>query len=300
MHVGLIDIDSHNWPNLALMKLSTYHKELGDTVELLKPSDVLTYSLFNHYDKLYAACIFEENRKVAVTLQSVGIEVGGSGISFDKKLPLYIEKMYPDYDLYGIKDTAYGFLTRGCPRNCRFCIVSAKEGHTSKSVAQLDQFWRGQKNIKLLDPNLLACPERDFLLRQLCMSDAWIDFTQGLDVRYINADIARKLNELNIDKLHFAWDNCDVSTYECLKQAKNWLRFDERKMGVYVLTNFNTTHDQDLDRVYKLRELGYTPYVMIYDKPKAQKQTRYLQRWVNNKKIFRTIDNFEDYDPRKG
>lgn len=92
------------------------------------------------------------------------------------------ESMYPDYDLYGISDTAYGFLTRGCPRQCPFCIVSKKEGKTSYKVADLSDFWNGQRYIKLLDPNLLASSECENLLQQFIESRAWVDISQGLDV----------------------------------------------------------------------------------------------------------------------
>lgn len=99
-----------------------------------------------------------------------------------------MEHIYPDYSLYPslTKDTAYGFLTRGCPRGCHFCIVSGKEGRASRKVADLSEWWRGQKNIKLLDPNLLACREHMDLLGQLADSEAWVDFTQGLDCRWRN------------------------------------------------------------------------------------------------------------------
>lgn len=301
MHVGLIDVDGHNWPNLVLMKLSAAHKSRGDTVELLKPSDVLTYSLFNEYDKLYAACVFKENKPTADKLNNIGVDVGGTGFGFNRALKPEAEFTMPDYSLYGIADTAYGFMTRGCPRACPFCIVSTKEGRVSIKTADLGQFWSGQKNIKLLDPNILACNDSISLLAQLADSEANIDFTQGLDIRLMTRSKQQLINLCKIQSIHFAWDDpCCEETYQNLKRFRSGFPFDERKLSVYVLTNFNTTHAQDLDRVYKLRELCYTPYVMIYNKQNAPRHTRHLQRWVNNKRIFRTIDKFEDFDPRKG
>lgn len=303
-NIGIIDIDSHsNFPNLALMKLSAWHKEQGDKVFLLTPDDILSgSSLFIQYDKLYAACIFDWNRQTAVKLANLGVEVGGSGYSFEKTLPGNIEKIYPDYDLYGIKDTAYGYLTRGCPRRCRFCIVGIKEGIQSKQVANLDYFWKDQANIKLLDPNFLACPNHDYLIRQLVMSDAWVDFTQGLDIRFVDRYTAEKLNMLKLKSLHFAWDNVDDEAAENqLERYSGYFKIYKGHLpSVYVLTNFNSTLEQDLYRIYKLRDMKYDPYVMIYDKPNAPQQIRYLQRWVNNKKIFRVIDKFEDYDHKVG
>ncbi|WP_196592437.1 radical SAM protein [Pectinatus frisingensis] len=303
-NIGLIDIDSHSgFPNLALMKLSAWHKSQGDKVFLLTPDDILLgNSLFTSWDKLYAACIFDWNRPTAVKLAAMGVEVGGSGYSFEKLLPGDIEEMYPDYELYGIKDTAYGYLTRGCPRRCRFCIVGMKEGTQSKQVASLDQFWNGQPNIKLLDPNLLACGSRDYLLRQLMISKAWIDFTQGLDIRFVDRYTAEKINMLKLKNLHFAWDNADDEAVENqLKRYSGYFKIYKGHLPVvYVLTNFDSTIKQDLYRVYTLRDMGYDPYIMIYDKANAPQQVRYLQRWVNNKKIFRIIDRFEDYDHKVG
>ena len=105
---------------------------------------------------------------------------GGTGYDMNITLPKEVEHYYPDYELYGITDTAYGYLTRGCPRHCPFCIVADKEGVQSVKVADLKEFWNGQKKIKLLDPNILACKDWKSLLTQLIDSRAEVDFTQGL------------------------------------------------------------------------------------------------------------------------
>ena len=95
--------------------------------------------------------------------------------------------------------------------------------------------------------------------------------------------------------VHFAWDNYEFNTYEKLKRFRSYFEKDGRNLRVYVLTNFNTTHEQDIERIYKLKELDYDPFVMIYDKPKAPQITKRLQRWCNNKFIFRTVEKFENY-----
>lgn len=303
MHIGLIDIDSHNFPNLCLMKLSAHFKTQGHTTILLKPDDLLKGEpLFNKPDKYYGAVVFQENKDVAMSLLKMGVTVGGTGIMMGSELPLEIETIYPDYDLYGIKDTAYGFLTRGCPRHCPFCIVGDKEGLKSKKVADLSQFWNGQRHIKLLDPNLLACEQHEDLLKQLADSGAWIDFTQGLDVRLLTQKNIELINQLKVKMIHFAWDSPkDETTKTALTNFKKYSRLtDRRKLCVYVLCNYWSTPKEDLYRVYWLRENGYDPYVMIYDKRHAPKETRYLQRWVNNKIIFRKIDKFENYDHKVG
>ena len=165
MRVGLVDVDGTKFPNLVLMKLAAWHKNHGDEVDLLAPNDVLIGgNLFGDYDKIYAACVFTENSEIAQRLAYIGAEIGGTGTNNTCTLPHEIEHIYPDYALYGSTTTAYGFLTRGCPRACPFCIVAGKEGRTSRKVADLSEFWNGERYIKLLDPNLLAAPEHMKLL----------------------------------------------------------------------------------------------------------------------------------------
>lgn len=300
MNVALIDVDSHNFPNLCLMKISAWHKLQGDMVELVKPADILNgQNLFRQYDVMYAACVFDWNRETAERLAAVGAIVGGSGTGNKERLEYKVEHIMPDYSLYGITDTAYGFLTRGCPRRCPFCIVAGKEGAESRKVADLSEWWDGQKNIKLLDPNLLAYVGHMNLLEQLADSGAWVDITQGFDARLLTAANVDEINRMKIKYIHFAWDN---PRDESIK--KNLLFFAERnglrnrQRLVYVLTNYWSTHEEDLERVYWLRENGYDPYVMIYDKAKAPRETRLLQRWVNNKMVFWSTERFEDFDEK--
>lgn len=290
--VGLIDADSHNFPNLALMKISSYHKSKGDTVDWC--------NRLEYYDIVYKSKVFDFNPDDATVIQADEVIQGGTGYDLKNKLSPEIENISPDYTLYTQYREAYGFLTRGCPKGCKFCIVGEKEGLKSVQVADLGQFWNGQKEIKLLDPNLLACADWKVLLQQLIDSKAWIDFTQGLDIRLMTDEKANILNEVKAKMIHFAWDNYEFKTYEQLKRFRPHFEYDFRRLRVYVLTNFNTTHEQDLERVYKLRELDYDPYVMIYDKYNAPQRTRYLQRWVNNKIIFRSTERFEEYDPKLG
>lgn len=302
MRVGLIDVDGHNFPNLPLMKISAYHKSKGDSVEWYEP-------LFSgHMDKVYMSKVFTFTPDYPYCINADEIIKGGTGYSYPdggEELPEEIEHIYPDYQLYkdAFPDTAYGFLTRGCPRGCDFCIVGKKEGRCARKVADLSEFWNGQKNIVLLDANMFACKEWKELSVQLIESGAWVDFSQGCDIRLMTDEKAEYIKRMKIKQVHFAWDRYEdkekiVPQFKRFKEITQW---DYRKLGVYVLCNFNTTFEQDLDRVYTLRELGYNPYVMLYEKDKlpAGHRLKLLQRWVNNRIIFRSCKRFEEYDGRK-
>jgi hypothetical protein len=289
MKIGLIDVDGHNFPNLALMKISAYHKNLGDHVEFV--------SLFRQYDIVYKSKVFTFTPDFNYIPHTEKLIKGGTGYNLESRLPDEIENQYPDYDLYKIKNVAYGYLTRGCPRKCDFCIVADKEGAKSYKVADLNSFWNGQKEIKLLDPNLLACKNHTDLLNQLIESNAYVDFTQGLDARLLNPHIIKKINKLKIKMIHFAWDNerdsdLILRKLELFNQS-NTLNY--RKKRVYILTNFNTNFEFDLYRVETLKKIGYDPYVMIYEKETAPKNIRRLQRYVNSKYIFNSCKSFSEY-----
>lgn len=292
MNIGLIDVDSHNFPNLCLMKISAYHKAQGNVVEWCDK--------LKHYDIVYVSKVFDDTYSSMdnTPIKADVITHGGTGFGVDNKLPSQIEHISPDYSIYPQHKEAYGFLTRGCPRKCGFCIVSKKEGLISHKVADLSEFWHGQKEIKLLDPNILACNEHEKLLYQLTKSKAFVDFTQGIDARCITENNAKLLSQIKTKMIHFAFDdireeNIIMRGLEMFKRISN---VREQQTGIYILTNYNSSHDEDLYRIKRVRELGYLPYVMIYDKPNAAQRTRHLQRWCNNRIIYRASgENFSNY-----
>ena len=190
-------------------------------------------------------------------------------------------------------------MSRGCPRGCDFCHVEAKEGRKAYKVDDLSGFWNGQKNIVLLDPSPIACKEWKNILQQLIDSESWVDFSQGVDIRLMTEEKAEMIKKIKTKNIHFAWDRYEdrdkiIPKFKMFKDISGW---DKRKLTVYVLTNFNTTIEQDLERIYTLRELGYWPYVMIYDKKntKPKDTVRKIQRWVNMRAIFENVPRFEDY-----
>lgn len=308
--IGLIDVDgTGRFPNIALMKISAWHKRNGDAVEWYDPM------FAGHFDTVYLSKVFSFTPDYEFPIDADEIIKGGSGYCislengkeiFDESkntnLPYEIEHIYPDYSIYPelTQDTAFGFLTRGCPRGCDFCIVGKKEGRCSVKVADLSEFWNGQRKIVLCDPNILACKDWRDLLQQLIDSRAEIDFNQGLDIRLMTEEKARLLNQIKIKEIHFAWDRYQDKE-KILPKLKLFASITKNspaahKAIVYTIVNFDTTIEQDLERIYTLRDLGYWPYVMIYDKEHCQRVYKNMQRWVNNRFIFAKCKRFEDYE----
>ena len=306
--IGLIDVDGHNFPNLALMRISAYHKSKGDQVEWW-------WSDFVHYDVVYMSKVFSDaySPDVPEPLNADKVIKGGTGYQIhlvngkeeydketDTKLPIEVERMFPDYSIYPQYDFAVSMTSRGCPRGCSFCHVAAKEGRCAVKVADVSDFWNGQKEIRILDPNITACWEKRDLFKQYKETGAILDFTQGLDIRLLNDDDIADINEMRLRTLHFAWDNPKDDLEGKFRNFANSFRRKSNIGMVYCLTNFNSTMEENLYRIYTLRDMGYDPYVMVYDKPHAPKEIKMLQRWCNNKIIFKSVKKFEDYNGRLG
>lgn len=314
MDVALVDVDNVNrlndcFPNLALMKLSAYHKRRGDRVQWFEPLEM------RHFDRAYLSKVFSFTPDFDYFIDADEIIKGGTGYAieikdgrecFDKakhgNLPEEIEHIFPDYSLYWITDTAYGFMSRGCPRGCGFCHVKDKEGLKSYKVANLSEFWNGQKYIELMDPNTLACSEWRDILGQLADSGATVNFNQGVDIRLMTEAKAEAIKAVKTKRIHFAFDRYEDGPIikPRLEQFSKVSGFDHHKVSVYVLCNFNTTIEQDLERIMFIRSIDFQPYVMLYDKANIKRGSELLklQRWVNSPAIFWTCPTFEEYKRR--
>jgi DNA (cytosine-5)-methyltransferase 1 len=312
MKIGLWS-DAVNFPSLPLMKLSAYHKERGDSVKLID-------NFFEKFDLAYCSKTFnlptvKKIPELPCRPNADKVIYGGTGYAIevengrevyrsgnDPPLPKEIEHIYPDYSLYPdlTKGTAFGFITRGCPNNCGFCVVTGKEGARSVRVAELSEFHRGQGIIKLMDANLLACREREPVINALIASKARIDFTQGLDARFVDGDTAKLLCRTKIEMVHFAFDlmRNEAAILRGLAAFRKYYTGSDRNRKVYILTNYNTDHAEDWYRVQKVIELGYHPDVRIYQKGTHDTFLTDLARWANNPLLFRSC-SFPDYVPRK-
>lgn len=308
MKIGLIDLEKNGFPNIALMKISAWHKKHGDCVEWYEP----LWS--GHMDRVYISKVFSFTPDYEYFIDADEIIKGGSGYCistvdgkeiFDKtsgtELPEEIEHIYPDYTIYGITDTAYGFMSRGCPRQCDFCHVKEKEGTVSRKVADLEEFWNGQKYIELMDPNTLACCEWENILDQLIDSKAYVDFNQGVDARLLTPGKIEKIKQIKMKNIHFAWDRYKdkdivLPKLKIFKEMTGWNR---DKVTVYVLCGYDSTMEENLERIEEIRKLNFQPYVMLYDKQHIKRgdELRKLQRWVNAKQAFWKC-SFEEYQRR--
>lgn len=286
MNVGLIDIDGFKFPNLALMKLSAYHKSIGDRVEWVG---------IGNYDKTYISKVFTYTKSDIGYLSSLGDVVkGGTGLNNDTLLD-EVEHIMPDYSIYKT-NKAYGFLTRGCPNKCSWCVVPKKEGDI-KPNADITEFWGGQKEVVLLDNNVLASDYGIKQIEKINKLKIKIDFNQGLDARRIDKQIAKLLSKVKWTRqLRLA---CDTkSQIPHIKKALKHLNsygLKNYKVFVYVLVK---DIPDALERVEFLRSVGCDPFAQPYrdfiTNKEPKKELKKFARWVNHKAIFKSV-KWEDY-----
>jgi len=301
MNVLLIQVDGTK-PNLALMKISAFHKKKHDKVFLETPE--LFWAGLNP-EKVYISCIFSQNRGKAEGIAKMfncDVEVGGSGIDLPKTLSDQIEHMMPDYNLYGIKYSV-GFTSRGCHRSCPWCIVPQKEGMI-REHAPIDEFYVPRwKKLILYDNNFLASLRWAEKLHELIARKIKVSFNQGLDIRLVDQEVAKLLHKVHYyadnfkkRRLYFSFDLPEIEPkviqgIERLKKAD----IKPHHLMFYVLVGYNTTFEQDYHRFELLDKLGVKPFIMVYNNRKDKPILRHFARWVN--KRYYKVCKFEDYKP---
>jgi len=247
-------------PNLALMKLSAFHKARGDEVFLNFP--------LQSPDITYASCVFTWNAKRGATVPN-GAILGGSGIDLKAELLPEVEHIMPDYSLYPNaaplwKDSSIGFTSRGCIRKCPWCIVPEKEGQI-RPWSRIYEFWdRRHRKIVLLDNNLLAAPNWRQTMEDLLAEGLEVDFNQGLDIRLVNEENVGYLKMVKTEKLRFAFD--DIAYERVVRKGINRLLaagMARSHLSFYVLVGFNGD-ETAIERMKILQSYGVDVYPMIY------------------------------------
>lgn len=288
MNVALFDVDS-KIPNLALMKLSRWHRAQGDEVSWYVPL------LRETYDHIYASTIFDFSDKSSLDPHTM--EIGGTGWPDAKgvDLPSEVECTQPDYSLYGYPHNM-GFTMRGCRLRCSFCVVPQKEGRPSPHNT-IDEIWiqRESDFVVLLDNDFFGNPLWAERIAEIRNFNLRVNFSQGLNIRNLKPEQATALASVRFRnpsgdyaQVHFAWDDPrhEKLIHKGIRVVtdagiKPW------QMAFYVLIGYHSTRAEDLHRVAVLREYGCDPYVMPYTK--TDPYQRSFARWVNHKAIFASV-----------
>ena len=291
MKIGLYDLDS-KIPNLALMRISAWHKAQGHETELYLPI------LHETYDKVYCSSIFDFSDKSYIQEDMI---LGGTGIDLTTVLPPEIDQINPDYDLYGYEHNI-GFAMRGCRFKCGFCVVPRKEGkaHSKSTISNLITNKSKSNFLMLLDNDFFGNPNWKDCIDEIKDMNLRVNFNQGLNIRILSEKQAQALASVhftnmsgNHKQVTFAWDQ--------IEDEKTIMRGFKRcveagikpyQMQFYVLIGYNSTEEQDLHRVMTIKSLGADPYVMPFNK-KNKRQMRFT-RWCNHRAIFNTVE-WKDY-----
>jgi hypothetical protein len=293
MKIGLLDIDGHNFPNLALMKISAYHKSQGDEVEWVNH--------FESYDKVYKSKVFTFTSDDGYYINANDIIKGGTGYDYTTILPKEIDSMYPDYSLYPQYKSAYGFLTRGCPNKCSWCVVPQKEGKI-KPESDIEDILQGRESAILMDNNVLASEWGIKQIEKIVKLGIKVDFNQGLDARLIDRPMAELLSKVRwLIYLRMA---CDTSAMmNPVKKATELLREYGCKPKEYFVYTLVRDLRESYDRVIFCKKLGLKVFIQPFRNfttnqiiPQWQKD---MAHWANKKSVFNSCD-FKDFEPRKG
>jgi hypothetical protein len=286
MKIGLIDVDGHNFPNLALMKISSYYKSNGDNVEW--------YQGINHYDRVYMSKVFTFTPDYSFVLQADEVVKGGTGYKMNNDL--FCESVNPDYSLYPVNDdwydgkTSYGFLTRGCIRKCPWCIVPQKEGDIRQNK-DIEELLQGNKKAILLDNNILACEYGLGQIEKIIKLKCKVDFNQGLDARLVKSEVAKMLSKVKwIRYIRFACDTMQaVDPLIRAIEKLNKVGVKNYRFFIYVLVE---DVDEANERCEILKKLGVKvfaqPYIDFNNNIMPTEEQKHFARYVNHTATFKT------------
>lgn len=289
MRIGLIAVDGRNsFPNLALMRLSNWHKQRGDTVEW--------WTGFTHYDRVYMSKVFTFTPDFDTVINAEEIITGGTGYKDFGSLPPEVEACPPDYTLYPNWKPAVGFLTRGCCRCCDFCIVPRKEGAVHPAATWKEIKRPDSREMVLLDNNVLASDYGLEQIDRMGREQVWVDFNQGLDARLITPEIAGMLARLHwIRLIRLACDTSEM--LPVIRQATSYLKeagVSQSRFWAYALVR---DVEEAHRRVMALREMGVEPFAQPYrdyDGGEPTEEQKAFARWVNRKSLFKSC-TWESY-----
>lgn len=292
MKIGLVDVDGHHFPNIALMKIASWHRMKGDVVEWA--------FAFSEYDRIYKSKVFTFTSDDNTAYRCSDIRKGGTGYDIKSRLPTEIDQHKGlAYDLYPYCRFSVQFYSRGCIRHCPFCLVYDKEGEIYP-VEPMQ--WNPRAEwIEVLDNNFFANPEWRKAVQDLKAQRMPVKL-HGVDIRIMDEEQAKALNSLRIKSyIHIAWDLPQIDLTEQLNTITKYIRAS--KLVCYVLIGYNSTKEQDLYRLRTLKRIGIMPFVMPYrdykNKAPISQYEKDLARWANRTWIFKSID-FLEYEPRKG
>jgi radical SAM superfamily enzyme YgiQ (UPF0313 family) len=299
-NIGLIDVDGHNFPNLCLMKISHYHKRIGDSVNW--------YSPFEHYDMVYMSKVFTFTEDYQYLISNANKVIkGGSG--YNHNMDLFCENEQLDLELYKgasfyTPNTSYGFLTRGCPNKCAWCIVPKKEG-TYYIANDIEYISQGCKNVVLMDNNILG--NKEFAKEQLnkiIKLGIRVDFNQGLDARLLCKDEEFIALMSKIKWIKYIRLACDQhSQIESIKKCVELFGQNGIKPSRFFVYAIIKDLDETYNRINELKDIGVSPFGQPY-RDFTQRQIipqwqNDMARWVNIKSAFKSCD-FKEFSPRKG
>lgn len=296
--IGISQLDG-KLPNLALMKIVGFHESIGDVV---KWYDGLLFA--GCYDKIYMSKIFQFTAMPQMPDNAV---IGGTGIDFYNRLPEEIEAATPSYSLYANCNYHLGFSMKGCRFACKFCCVPKKEGRPKKynTIDEVLINPNGGNRLMLLDNDFFGGDDWQVNLERIIQLKLKVCFVQGLNIRIITDQQAELLSKCNYQNskfnqkyLTFAWDkyNDGKHIHKGIKIC-NEAGIPTKHMQFFVLIGFDTTPEQDIERVMTLRELGCMPFVMPYNKFDPYQSA--FARWVNHRATFKSC-TWNDYKYKTG